>query len=216
MTAETSPSSVSPRRELLRRIFDATQSVTNPKVQANFRLVPPNHTATPDIEELISSRNGERYIAVLSEGEIAKRHAQLLEHRMPVLSGMYLPEGLLTLGVPSGTRSVAAYMNSIRRQPELYAEVFQEVGVVLGGVKRVFGKNLAPTEDYPLLRQFAAASNDESSSGGRVFLIPPYNVADSSRDQVLDTVRQELVGSQIVLPEQADYLLEQVNEGWTE
>jgi hypothetical protein len=214
VTIESSPVPTSARGELLRRIFAVTQSVTNPHVQADFRLVPPTLHVTPPIAEFVSDQTGGRKIALLSESEIASRHTRLLEARVSVLSGMYVPEGVLMLDVPSGTRPMAGYANSIRRNAHAHAELFKEIGAALSIVEQTFGQNLAPTGDYPLLRQFAAAGSEESSSGGTVYLLPPYNLGSGTRMDILSAIHQELVESQVVLTEQADFLVEQVSQSW--
>lgn len=203
------------RPELLRRIFSVTQSVTNPQVQADFRLVPPRPSLPPDIEEFVRDSTGQRNIALLSEGAIARRHAMILEQRVPVLSGMTMPEGVLLLDVPSGARPVATLANSIRRNPQMYGPLFQEIGVIFGGLERAVGKTLEPTPDYPLLRQFAAVADDESESGGKMYLLPPYLFGEANRADTLATLHEELLESRVILSEQASYLVEQVDEGWT-
>lgn len=214
MATEKFRPSNSPRQELLSRIFHVTQSVTNPHVQSNFRLVPPRPTLPPDIEEFVFDQTDRRHIAVLKESAIAQQHAALLESRIPVLSGTYLNEGLLLLDVPSGTRPMSSFANSIRRNPSLYAEVFQEIGAILGNIDHVFGKTLQPTADFPLLKQFGAVHSEEEPSGGRVLLLPPYGFGDFNRVDVLSAVHNELLETRAILPEQADFLVERVDEGW--
>jgi hypothetical protein len=205
----------SPREELLRRIFAVTQSVTNPHVQADFRLVPAQPLVTPDMEEFVADATGKRHIALLSDGEIAKRHVAMLENRIPVLSGTYSSEGLLLLDVPSGTKPLANYANSIRRNPAIFTPYFREIGTILSGLEDAMGKTLEPTAEFPLLRQFAAADDRESSLGGSIYLLPPYQLSNGNRTDVLNTMHEELVSTRVILPDQATYLVEQINEGWS-
>lgn len=168
------------------------------------------------MEEFVSDTSATRYIAMSSDSEVAKRHTELMELRLPVLSGMYTSEQLLMLNVPAGSRPIAGYVHGIRRNPDSYGPIFEEMGAIIGGLTTKLGKTLTPSAEYPLLRQFAASASNETSSGGKVYLLPPYNLADTSRTDLLRTLHQELLDSRVILTNQADYLVGRVDHGWTE
>lgn len=215
MASEYPPPST-PEEALAGKIFFATRSVLNIPVQSDFRLVAPYTNGSTPMQEFVSRSMRERFIAVDAESDVAAKHARLTEERLPVFSGMYTPEGLLMLHVPRGTKPLTGFANSMRRNTQAYAPVFREIGETMKALELHEGVSLGPTEEYPLLRQFALAVDDQEESGGRTFLLPPYNLAPNNRRHFLQLLDKELLETQVLLPKQAQFLVEQVYEGWTQ
>lgn len=155
-------------------------------------------------------------IALPSGGEIAVRHARLVEAGLPVLSGIHTTNHLLLLQVPHNTRPLTGFLHAIRRNPADYDEVFAEIGVACANLARQDIGLPEATEDYPLLRQFGLIPDSDAESGGKVCLLPPYSLTALDKDQVLRALGQELIDTDIVLPDQADYITDLVAATWSE
>ncbi|HSH55437.1 MAG TPA: hypothetical protein VK983_01265 [Candidatus Limnocylindrales bacterium] len=201
--------------QLNAKIFEVTQSVMNAPVQRPFRLVSPGQSPeAPQMEEFVSERLGGRYVAVHSDDPIAYKHAVLTEEGLPVLSSLYTENNLLLMHVPAGARPLASFANSIRRNPAVFAPVFQEVGETMGHIEQYGHGSLEPMPDYQVLDQFALVTDTSQARGGQVYMIPPYNFGELEKEEVLSVLGEELMATNVVLPEQAEYLIDQVREGW--
>lgn len=199
--------------DLLNQIFKLTQSVTNAPVQENFRLVQ-GGSSHPEMYEFISSKLGGRFVAMASTGRVAKQHAELEGVGVPVLTSIQKTGQLLLLGVPEGARPIASYVHGMRTDPESYAHVFEGIGRIMGQLERLGMGLPEPTEDYPLLKQFAVIPDEHDATGGSVSMLPPYSLSRQSRQDIEAQFKSELEATNTLLTDQTAYLVEKLEDAW--
>lgn len=185
-------------------------------IDKNRRLLPVGVLANSSFEEYYDLQFHSRVIAMPAGGHDARLHEELYEARMPVLSGMYTDEELL-LVVPEGSRPVRKLLRLIARDLPSYEGIFHGIGMALGRLhSHGFGVPV-PHEERGVLDNFALSLSGGGPSGGRLHLIPPYDLDPGyPADQQVNAVFNELERTEFFDEPSAMRLIDRMVSGWQE
>lgn len=186
-------------------------------IDANRRLIPQSAERAFHMAEFYDTALDSRVISMQANGVEARFHEELHEERMPVFSAMYREKELLLL-VPEGSRTLRKTLPLIARDMESYGEIIFGLGKALGqldaspfGLPEVFSSR-------SILESFAFSHDDQEPFGGKIYLIPPYRLepleALKKRDNLVDSVYEELIRSRYFSEEAAAWLMGKMTDGW--
>lgn len=182
------------------------------EVSASFRLVPDEQTLhEAEVDEFQSLKLDSHIIMLHADGNIANDHARLQERTTAVFPEIHIGNNLLLI-VPEGTRSLRSIVPLLPRDIDNYSDIFDQLGQTLRSLNEA---GLGMPDKGKLLHKFAFAPDEQSPSGGRIFLVPPYNLGDLyTVDDILNQLHEELTMTADLSKEQLTQVLGKVQNGW--
>lgn len=189
----------------------------------NFeRLVEPNRRLIKSmgrlgVKEFLDTRDNLRYIAIPAiDGisPIVELHRNLARRHVPVLPIGRITNTHVLLDTPADARLLGGSLKFIARDIPSYRDVFSQLGAAFAR-SQASGLGLPVAKEDRSLLDSVAFSTEDAYQGSGVYLVPPYAInARVGKQDVIDTVVNELGTSQFIDGAMSNELVRAMNEGW--
>jgi hypothetical protein len=183
-------------------------------IEPNRRLIDEVVEARSGIEEFYDVILDQRVLHIPAGKQDVELHARLIEARLPVLSAIFDEEGNCDIQVPLGANRMSQLLKFIPRDIRGYGLIFEQLGAINRHLEDTGFGALQARIGRGILDSVAFTSVENSSYGGAVFLIPPYDFNPTGiAEGVTAEVGAELSESGYFAHEQITTLLSRVRIG---
>jgi hypothetical protein len=181
------------------------------EVEPSFRLLTPPDQQTEDgLYEFYGMDRDMHVVMFNSDGNIGRDHLALGERRLRVFSEIHVGDTTVLI-VPEGARNIRGLLRLMARDVSSYGVIFDQVGQTLNQLEEA---NIGMPTYGSVLDRFAWAPDQNSSTGGSVFLVPPYGLEHGpTADTIVGNLHDELLQTGLFDPEQEASLMGMIDNG---